>query len=63
MSEAATLPSGWTVGRLPDLIGRDGFITDGDWVESKDQDPKGEVRLIQLADIGDASSATGPGVS
>ncbi|WP_218947287.1 hypothetical protein [Acinetobacter sp. YH16032] len=26
---------------------------DGDWVESKDQDPNGDVRLIQLADIGD----------
>jgi type I restriction enzyme S subunit len=31
----------------------DGLFTDGDWVESKDQDPDGEVRLIQLADIGD----------
>lgn len=30
-----------------------GLFTDGDWVESKDQDPNGEVRLIQLADIGD----------
>lgn len=28
-------------------------FTDGDWVESKDQDPTGDVRLIQLADIGD----------
>ena len=26
---------------------------DGDWVESKDQDPDGDVRLIQLADVGD----------
>jgi type I restriction enzyme S subunit len=26
---------------------------DGDWVESKDQDPNGDVRLTQLADIGD----------
>lgn len=25
---------------------------DGDWVESKDQDPNGEIRLLQLADIG-----------
>jgi type I restriction enzyme S subunit len=31
------------------------LFTDGDWVESKDQDPDGEVRLIQLADIGDGS--------
>ncbi|RME58750.1 hypothetical protein D6779_05820 [Candidatus Parcubacteria bacterium] len=28
-------------------------FTDGDWVESKDQDPEGDVRLTQLADIGD----------
>jgi type I restriction enzyme S subunit len=26
---------------------------DGDWVESVDQDPNGDVRLIQLADVGD----------
>jgi len=29
------------------------LFTDGDWIESKDQDPDGEIRLIQLADIGD----------
>lgn len=28
-------------------------MADGDWVESKDQDPDGDVRLIQLADVGD----------
>jgi type I restriction enzyme S subunit len=28
-------------------------MDDGDWIESKDQDPQGDVRLIQLADIGD----------
>ena len=28
-------------------------FTDGDWVESKDQDPDGDVRLTQLADVGD----------
>jgi type I restriction enzyme, S subunit len=28
-------------------------LKDGDWVESKDQDPDGEVRLVQLADVGD----------
>ena len=27
-----------------------GLFVDGDWVESKDQDPMGEIRLIQLAD-------------
>ncbi|MFD8206302.1 restriction endonuclease subunit S [Streptomyces sp. NPDC059695] len=30
-----------------------GGFHDGDWVESKDQDPDGEIRLLQLADIGD----------
>ncbi len=28
-------------------------FNDGDWVESKDQDQNGEVRLTQLADVGD----------
>lgn len=37
---------------LSECIGSNGIFTDGDWVESKDQDPDGEVRLIQLADIG-----------
>lgn len=30
-----------------------GFLEDGDWVESKDQDPEGTIRLVQLADIRD----------
>lgn len=47
------LPSGWSLARLPELIASNGTFVDGDWVESKDQDPKGDVRLIQLADIGD----------
>jgi type I restriction enzyme, S subunit len=37
---------------LADLL-RDGVFVDGDWIESKDQDPAGDVRLIQLADVGD----------
>lgn len=32
-----------------------GHFSDGDWVESKDQDPAGAVRLTQLADVGAAS--------
>ncbi|MBJ7881873.1 restriction endonuclease subunit S [Gelidibacter salicanalis] len=32
---------------------KDGLFQDGDWIESKDQDPEGKIRLIQLADIGD----------
>lgn len=30
-----------------------GGFHDGDWVESKDQDPDGDIRLLQLADVGD----------
>lgn len=37
---------------LSHIVGANGLIVDGDWVESKDQDPDGDVRLIQLADIG-----------
>lgn len=29
-----------------------GLFSDGDWVESKDQDPSGSIRLTQLADVG-----------
>ena len=31
------------------------IFSDGDWVESKDQDETGNVRLIQLADIGNGN--------
>ena len=30
-----------------------GLFCDGDWIEKKDQDKNGNIRLIQLADIGD----------
>src|SRR5262245_42265304 len=49
------LPEGWCITTLQSLIGPDGVFTDGDWVESKDQDPDGDVRLIQLADVGDGA--------
>jgi type I restriction enzyme S subunit len=38
---------------LNDVLVDAKVFTDGDWVESKDQDPDGDVRLIQLADVGD----------
>jgi type I restriction enzyme S subunit len=38
---------------LVEALGTDGLITDGDWIESRDQDPAGNIRLIQLADVGD----------
>ena len=47
------MPDGWTLATISELIGSDGVFTDGDWIESKDQDPGGDVRLIQLADVGD----------
>ncbi|NNG38060.1 restriction endonuclease subunit S [Flexivirga sp. ID2601S] len=33
-------------------LGERGLFRDGDWVESKDQDASGTVRLTQLADVG-----------
>jgi len=47
------LPNGWGEAALLELAGYSGLMDDGDWIESKDQDPQGDVRLIQLADIGD----------
>jgi len=52
MSEL-TVPKEWAECNISDVISANGVFCDGDWVESKDQDPNGEVRLIQLADIGD----------
>lgn len=36
-----------------DDITEGGLFCDGDWIEKKDQDINGKIRLIQLADIGD----------
>ncbi|RLB90477.1 MAG: restriction endonuclease subunit S [Deltaproteobacteria bacterium] len=47
------LPGTWQLATIGELIGINGVFVDGDWVESKDQDQNGDVRLIQLADIGD----------
>ena len=47
------LLKGWSVIKLNDVAGENGIFCDGDWVESKDQDKDGEIRLIQLADVGD----------
>jgi type I restriction enzyme S subunit len=47
------LPYDWKLATISELISSDGIFVDGDWFESKDQDPNGDVRLIQLADIGD----------
>ena len=47
------LPKGWVNAPLKSLLPHDGIFSDGDWIESKDQDPNGSIRLLQLADIGD----------
>ena len=47
------LPDFWVSTTLSKLISSTGLFSDGDWVESKDQDPNGSIRLLQLADIGD----------
>jgi type I restriction enzyme S subunit len=47
---AFAVPSGWVVARLDDLSPRS--LSDGDWIETKDQSENGGVRLIQLADVG-----------
>jgi type I restriction enzyme S subunit len=44
---------GWAMATIGELVDKNGVFIDGDWVESKDQDPSGDVRLVQLADIGD----------
>ena len=49
------LPPGWSRSSISDLISADGVFADGDWVETKDQNPDGEVRLVQLADVGDGA--------
>ena len=38
--------------RFSEIAGNTGIFVDGDWIEKKDQDASGAVRLIQLADIG-----------
>lgn len=45
----------WPVMSLGKALSQAEVFTDGDWVESKDQDPNGDVRLIQLADVGDGA--------
>lgn len=43
----------WVEATITGLVNDKGIFSDGDWVESKDQDQNGDVRLIQLADVGD----------
>ncbi len=52
-SSPATKRVNWPEVTLGALLDDAEVFVDGDWVESKDQDPEGDVRLIQLADVGD----------
>lgn len=47
------VPEGWKKSSIGQITSTDSLFSDGDWVESKDQDMAGSNRLIQLADIGD----------
>ncbi len=47
------VPEGWKESSIGEITSTNSLFSDGDWVESKDQDPAGTNRLIQLADIGD----------
>lgn len=47
------VPDGWTLTSIGEITNSESLFKDGDWVESKDQDPSGDNRLIQLADVGD----------
>lgn len=47
------LPVGWATATLEEVSGVGGLVSDGDWIESRDQDPGGTIRLIQLMDVGD----------
>ncbi|WP_448677672.1 restriction endonuclease subunit S [Delftia acidovorans] len=51
----STFPTGWTHTTIKELAGATGLFVDGDWIETKDQDPNGNIRLLQLADIGDGT--------
>ena len=46
------IPPTWEFVPLSYLAAEGGLFTDGDWIETKDQDPGGDVRLTQLADVG-----------
>lgn len=42
----------WQRVPLKATAGSTGLITDGDWITARNMDPSGNIRLIQLADIG-----------
>lgn len=48
-----SIPIGYKISTINKIVSANGIFSDGDWIESKDQDPEGDVKLIQLADIND----------
>ena len=42
----------WLRVPISETIGRIGLMNDGDWIISQNMDNNGDIRLIQLADIG-----------
>ena len=51
----SALPLGWTQAEVKDLQGVSGLLCDGDWILSNDMETGNDVRLIQLADIGEGA--------
>ncbi|MFH0796969.1 MAG: restriction endonuclease subunit S [Candidatus Omnitrophota bacterium] len=51
--DPVTNPKHWEAKPFAKVLENAEVFVDGDWVESKDQNPDGAVRLIQLADVGD----------
>lgn len=47
------IPEDWGETSISQLLEKNSLFCDGDWIESKDQDSRGNIKLIQLADIGD----------
>jgi len=45
MNESALpeLSGGWTTATIGELVDNNGVFIDGDWVESKDQDPQSKM--------------------
>jgi len=53
MSELYELPEGWEWKNINSIIKNKADFTDGNWVLAKDYDLPKEVRLLQLADVGE----------
>ena len=54
MSELYELPDGWEWKNIESIIKNKNDFTDGNWVLAKDYDLPKEVRLLQLADVGES---------